>query len=68
MGLGALLKIAKTVGKVSGVLASDDDGAPVRARKTRLTTTALVVAIFVYLGLPAELAEPLGDFLAALTE
>ena len=67
MGLGAILKVAKFAGRLSGVLgAAHIEDVPPRGRKIRLAATALVVALLVWAGVDPDVAAAVGHLVEAL--
>lgn len=68
--LGTILKTSKAavpvlqaVGRATGVLGRTKQGKPVTLRTGRLvaSVTALLIALFTWLGVPEEIAGPLAD-------
>lgn len=61
--LSNLAPLAKTVGRVTGVLGKSEIGIPIKGRKTRLvaSVTALLVALGAWAGLPEPVAAALAD-------
>jgi hypothetical protein len=56
----------KAAARATGATRANDDGEPIKARKTRLTISGIVVAVLVDLGLDTHIAETLVDLLIAI--
>ena len=65
--IGTLLKVAKFVGKATGVTVDAGSEVPTTStRKIRLAVTAVVAALLVWVGVDPDVATALGDLLTAL--
>jgi|TARA_Y100000034_G_scaffold82664_1_gene99026 hypothetical protein len=66
----SLMKIVRGAGRLAGVVARTETGAPVANRKARLIASlaALVIALAAWAGLPADVADALGDLVSVALE
>lgn len=64
--LSKALPILKGAAKITGLLKKEGQSGKVRTAKLVTSGTALLVALFSWVGLPPEVAEPLAQFLVDL--